>query len=192
MKWLMIATVLISRDLPSSAAAVSAPIVQKTVMPPPVEAASEPAATPQLTASWAYGIDFTIPWVLRKVFGMETLQLATVERLDTPERVLENTMVNVSEVMGVRISEWTHMAPNRDTGGCTWTRRLNVEYPEWLSEWAVKKIKKAYTDESVGARAKDERLFARTDCEISMLSVPDTAAFCRELGMATASGLLYA
>ena len=144
------------------------------------------------TATWAYAIDFPMPWVFRKLFSLDTLQLSTTEHLDMRDRVLENTMVNVSKVTGVRINEWTRMAPNPATGGCTWTRRLTVEYPVWLPEWEVTKIKKAYTNESVEARAKDEKLFRHADCEERVLSCPDSAAFYRELGLAGDSGLVYA
>ena len=142
--------------------------------------------------TWAYAIDFSMPWVFRKLFSLDTVQLATTERLDMRERVLENTMVNVSQVMGVNINEWTRVEPNHATGGCTWTRRLTVEYPDWLPEWAVTKIKKAYTEASVGARVKDEKLCGRADCEERVLSCVDSADFYRQLGLADESGLVYA
>ena len=159
---------------------------------PPIAGEADGPEPSVATATWAYGIDFSMPWVFRKLFSLDTVQLATTEHLDMRDRVLENTMVNVSHVMGVRINEWTRVAPNHATGGCTWTRRLTVEYPEWLPEWAVTKIKKAYTDASLGARAKDEKLFGHADCEERVLSCPDSAAFYRELGLADDSGLVYA
>lgn len=142
-------------------------------------------------ATWAYAIVFSMPWIFRKVFKMDTVQLATTERLDMQDRVLENTMVNVSQVMGVQINEWTKVAPNPETGGCTWTRRLTVEYPDWLPGWAVTKIKKAYTEASVGAREKDEQLCNHADCEQRVLSCTESADFYRELGLANDSGLVY-
>jgi hypothetical protein len=162
----------------------------------PEAAATEPAEaaaaqSSHTAATWAYAIDYAMPWIFRKLFSLDKLQLATTERLDMQERVLENTMVNVSYVMGVHIDEWTSMVPNRETGGCTWARRLTVEYPDWLPEWAVTKIKKAYTDESLGARAKDEKLFGRADCDERMLGCAGSAAFYQELGLADGSGLVY-
>lgn len=154
-------------------------------------AATEPVPVP-LTATWGYGIDFAVPWVLRKLFALDTLQLSTTEKLDMEERILENTMVNVSHIMGVKIDEWTKMEPNLETGGCTWTRKLNVEYPDWLPEWSIKMIKKAYTEESTGARAKDEQLFSRKDCVDRMLKYEESHAFYQELGLANGSDLVYA
>jgi hypothetical protein len=161
-------------------------------VPPPVAGETCARELSVEAARWAYAIDFSMPWVFRKLFSLDTVQLATTERLDMRDRVLENTMVNVSTVMGVQISEWTRVAPNLETGGCTWTRRLTVEYPDWLPEWAVTKIKKAYTDASVGARAKDEKLFRHADCEERVLSCAESAAFYRELGLADDTGLLFA
>ncbi len=168
------------------------PVDVEAEAPPLVAGETDAPELSVAAATWAYAIDFSMPWVFRKLFSLDTVQLATSERLDMRDRVLENTMVNVSTVMGVQINEWTRVAPNPATGGCTWTRRLTVEYPDWLPEWAVAKIKKAYTEASVGARGKEEKLIGQADCEERVLSCAESAAFYRELGLADHSGLLLA
>jgi len=147
--------------------------------------------SPELLAEWQYGIDFAIPWVLRKIFSLDTLQLATEERLDMKNRVLENTMVNVTVKAGINIDEWTRVEPNPATGGCTWSRKLTVTYPTWLPDWAARWCEKTYTKESVKARAQEEAVFADPGCMQQLLRCEHTASFLRELGLAASNGLRF-
>ena len=147
--------------------------------------------SPDLLAEWQYSIDFAVPWVLRKIFSLDTLQLATEERLDMKNRVLENTMMNVTVKAGINIDEWTRVEPNPATGGCTWSRRLTVTYPTWLPDWAARWCEKTYTKESVKARAQEEAVFAEPGCMQKLLRSEHTASFLRELGLAAPNGLRF-